>query len=213
VILDGRRPPLEPLESFEASAETDAIVLSWAGAGGDATHVRLYKRVAGSPEPWKAWKVVPIDAGEYRDGGVSYGQDLVYAASASFADLGASKAPVESTLSRELTLLYRDVFPPRPPEAVDAVSIEQRIRVLWNPGRSEDERLALVERQAEGDEDWIEIGRVELPETFFVDTDVRVGERYRYRVTGVDAAGNAGEPAGPTAWVEPRPARGSRGGP
>lgn len=213
VILQAQRPALEALRAFEARAENDAIVLSWEGAGDAATHVRLYKRPAKSPAPWKAWKMAPLDAGEFRDEEVAYGQDFVYAASASLADAGTSMAPIESALTEEVKVEYRDVFPPRPPEAVDAVSIQQRIRVLWNPGRSPDERLALVERQREGLSGWVEIGRVELPETYLVDTDVTLGQRYRYRVTAIDAAGNGGEPAGPTPWVEPRPPRGERSAP
>ena len=199
------KPPLAPLASVREKVTEGGVALEW-GASEDerVNSVRVYRSVNDGAFPARPWREVSASEGRVFDGGVSYGQDLSYRL---VAALTSSGIPVESAPVERGPIAYRDVYPPDPVLDLEAVPATGAVRVLWFPGGSPDEAAARVERQAESEQGFSLLARVALPDADYADSDVEPGGRYRYRVLALDAAGNASEPAGPTAWVSPRPER------
>ena len=197
------RPGLRGVPALAASPEETGVRLRWtAPEDARAKAVRIYRARGAEPFAWRPWRTAPAGAKELFDDEARYGDDLRYAAT--YGAEEKQDPPVESEPGAAATVAYRDVFPPRPPQQVDAAPETRRVRVFWYPGGSADEAKAIVERQLEGKDAWVEVGAVETPESFFVDADAESGRR-RYRVIAVDKAGNRAAPAGPTDWVAPRP--------
>ncbi len=200
IVLTPASPPLAPLESLITVPEEKGVRLQWTPpADGRGRFVRLYRHLAGTPEPWTAWRIVDAASGGFLDETAHYGEDVTYAATVS---VNESEVAVESA-PRVTTVQYRDIFPPLPPSDIGAAPESRSIHVFWYPGGSPDEAAALVERQAEGEPGFREIGRVEAPESFFNDEHVDPAQRYRYRVIALDRAGNPARAAGPTDWLSP----------
>lgn len=200
LVLTPARPPLPALEALLTVPEEKGVRLQWPPpADGRGKFVRLYRHLAGTPEPWTAWRIVKAAEGGLLDETAHYGDDVTYAAtvSANDGDVAVESAP------RTTTVQYRDVFPPFAPSDIGAAPESRSIHVFWYPGGSPDEAGALVERQVEGEPGFREIGKVEAPESFFNDENVDPTRRYRYRVIAVDRAGNQARAAGPTDWLSP----------
>lgn len=204
LVLRPAIPALPVPSKVEIRGEVDGVRLIWtAPEDRRVKKIRVYRWRGTDPEPWTPWQTIEAAETEIFDREARYGDLLNYAV-AYGGDEGIGVA-IESALKRVPAFEYRDLFPPEPPRDVDAVAETLRIRVLWYPGHSPDDRGAAVERQTEGEEDWKRLGVVEVPESFFEDRGVVVGKRYRYRVVALDRAGNQAQVVGPTAWVTPRP--------
>ena len=202
-------PALPPPDELRVLPEEEGVRVSWVWPKDARIRVmRLFRRIEGKGEEWQCWKEAERDVTEVFDESVRYGQELSYAAASAIVQ---GDVPVESLLVKTPALKYRDLFPPAPAQDLEAVAESGRVRVLWFPGGSPDERLARIERQEEGSTQWREVGQVLVPDTDFEDAATEQGHRYRYRVTTVDQAGNEAPPAGPTRWVSPRPPRSTPG--
>jgi hypothetical protein len=205
VALTPVSPPLARLRDFTATPEEKGVRLAWTtGDDPRVRFVRVYRWKSGGTAPWVAWRVVASGSHGVVDDSASYGEDLVYEATAAAEGQGP---PVESAPLGAPTVAFRDTFPPAPPQDLDAAPETGRIRVFWRPGGSSDEALVRVERQKEGEADFRQVGVVEMPDSYFVDEQVETDARYRYRVTAVDKLGNAAASVGPSDWVSPRPRR------
>jgi hypothetical protein len=196
-------PPLSPLDSVSIEVLEDRIELSWRPPQDERVRtVRIYRTLGAEPYALLPWREVELQRGRVVDEEARYGQTLRYRLTA--ASRGKDVA-IESAPTTPGPVDYDDVFAPDPVVDLEAVPGSGVIRVLWFPGGSPDEVAALVERQAGGETGFDEVGRVSVPDADFTDTEVRPGQRYRYRVKALDAQGNASAPAGPTEWVRPRP--------
>lgn len=208
LVLPLAWPPLPALPRFDLEAREGGVHMTWdPPADPRVSTLRLYRWEQGSEPSWDPWKVVPAHLGALLDDTARYGQTLHYAAAAA---TGSGNDPVEGLLREAGPLAFRDVFPPRPPRDLDLVAESGQLRLLWNPGASPDEALAVVERQTEGSEEYREVGRVSAPDSFFLDETTAPGVNYRYRLIAIDQVGNRAEPAGPTPWLAPRPPGGEK---
>lgn len=208
--LDPARPGLTPLQGFAVEPREGGVALSWTGTDARAARVLIYRGVDGNSDSWTPWRVVPASTREVLDETAVYGQTLAYSAVAAAAPPQMGEVSVESALASGDPIAYTDVFPPRTARDIAAVAESGAIRVLWTPGGSPDESHALVLRQDGADDaPWQEVGRTDIPDSFFIDRGVMQGERYRYRILSVDERGNRGE-ASPeiSEWITPRPLRG-----
>jgi hypothetical protein len=200
--LQPARPGLRPPASVSAAAREDGVLVRWQELDARASRVRVYREVDGEGSFWSAWRTVSAERDELLDETVRYGQRLAYAVTASMDGPGVL---VESDLAETRALVYEDVFPPQPPQAVDAVALTGKVRVLWSQSPSEDAVAVIVERQTDDEGPWRQVGETPVPDTFFVDEDVRTEGRYRYRARSVDGERNLGDASPPTPWVAPRP--------
>lgn len=196
------RPALPVMSTLAAEPQEKGVLLRWAPSDDPrADAVRIYRWTPDEGEPWDAAATVPVVEGRFLDEGARYGQTVVYLAAYSAAH---PRVPIEGRGQRLEPLDYRDTFAPAAPTELDAVAEQGRIRVLWYPGGSPDEKTWIVERQREGEVDFLERGRAVVPDAVFLDEEVEPEVRYRYRVRAEDGAGNRSAIAGPTEWVAPR---------
>jgi hypothetical protein len=201
------RPALPAMTTLTAAPRENGIQLSWAAPADErAETVRIWRWSPPAAEPWEPFRTVAASDGALLDTAPRYGETVVYLAA--FARPAAQVA-VEGVPQQLEPIDYQDRFPPAPPRDLDAVAEAGRIRVLWYPGGSADEKAWVVERQREGEPEFAERGRSEVPDAFFLDAAAEPGARFRYRVLAEDASGNRSAAAGPTGWVVARPPAGS----
>ena len=197
------RPALPAMTTFAAEPRENGIELRWTiPEDGRAEAVRIYRWSPPADEPWEPVRTVSAKEGVFLDSGPRYGETVVYLAA--FAR-GGAQGLAEGLPQQLAAIDYRDQFPPASPRDLDAVAEAGRIRVLWYPGGTPDEKTWIVERQREGETEFAERGRSEAPDAFFLDDAVEPGARYRYRVMAQDASGNRSAAVGPTEWVAARP--------
>ena len=202
------RPPLEPPSEVKATAREDGISLTWSPPTDERVQaVHLYRRPVGEPMSWKPWKSVAVEQRKFFDSSARYGEDLLYSVTAA---LGGQTLIVESEPGHAPPISYRDVFPPAQPTGVGIVAQTMAIRLFWTSGGSPDEKTMRIERQTDGAHGFSEVGTMPMPETSFVDAEVRLEARYRYRLIIEDAVGNRAQPTEATEWVSPRPALAER---
>lgn len=196
------RPALPAMTTLAAEPRERGIELRWATPEDPrAEVVRIWRWSPPAGEPWEPFRTVAAKDGSVIDTVPRYGETVVYMAA--YAHSGAQTA-VEGRPQQLAPIDYRDRFAPAAPRDLDAVAEAGRIRVLWYPGGATDERTWIVERQREGDAEFGERGRSEVPDAFFLDDAVEPGARYRYRVLAEDGSGNRSETVGPTGWVTAR---------
>jgi hypothetical protein len=100
----------------------------------------------------------------------------------------------ESLDSETVTVTPVDVFPPAVPQGLSASVEEDGVRLFWFPNKEED--LAGYHVYRAGDDGaFARITAEPFSSTIFADSTVEVDQRYRYRVTAVDGAGNESAPS------------------
>lgn len=101
---------------------------------------------------------------------------------------------VESDASNEVCLAVEDVTAPAPPTGLTTLPGDGGLEVSWSPSTEPDLAVYRVYRAARG-ESPARVGEVAKPATSFRDSAAVAGQRYRYTVTAVDAAGNESPPS------------------
>jgi hypothetical protein len=88
-------------------------------------------------------------------------------------------------------LVAADLFAPAAPRGLVAVQEGVAVRLFWDPSSERDLRGYRVYRQpveGEATADWTPVGPDPVEGALFLDDDVRVGQRWFYRVTAIDRA-------------------------
>jgi len=151
---------------------------------------RVYRRAL-SDEAYDApLNAAPIAGNSFVDSGAPYGVPVAYTVRAVLA----GKPKIEGLPAEEEFVLPVDVYPPKAPPRVDALSEGTLIRVLWDPVDAPDLAGYVVFR-AEGTSPPVRMNDAPLTDPFFNDTSARPGRRYRYTVRAVDRAGNMSAPS------------------
>ena len=125
---------------------------------------------------------------DYLDTTVVTGETYTYFARVVLAD---GRPYREGQDSETITLVAADLFAPGAPHGLVAVQEGTAVRLFWDPNAERDLRGYRVYRQrVEGPEtgDWMPVGPDPVDAALFLDDDVRVGQRWLYRVTAVDRA-------------------------
>jgi hypothetical protein len=156
----------------------------------------VYRRSLPDEEYTAPLNADPVTETVLVDTTAPYGGRHVYTVRATFA----GKPKVEGVPAEEVGVDYRDVFPPPAPSRLDALPEGNLVRLIWEPVPAADLAGYVVFR-AEGDGATARLTPQPVTDTFFSDTTVAAGRRYRYTVVAVDTAGNA-SPASPEAVAE-----------
>lgn len=151
---------------------------------------RVYRRTLPDEEHSAPLNADPVTETVFVDTTAPYGGKHVYTVRATLA----GKPKVEGVPAEEVGVDYRDVFPPPPPSRLDALPEGNLVRLLWEPVPAADLAGYVIFR-AEGDGAPVRLTPQPVADTFFSDTTVTSGRRYRYSVVAVDAAGNASPPS------------------
>lgn len=196
VALSPDVPPGPPVIT-SVTPEDGRICLEWqvpatdllgrpAAVGG----YRVYRRTLPDEEYTAPLNADPVTDTVFVDTTAPYGGRHVYTVRATLA----GKPKVEGVPAEEVGVDYRDVFPPAAPSRLDALPEGNLVRLIWEPVPAADLAGYVVFR-AEGDGAPSRLTPQPVTETFFSDTTVTPGRRYRYTVVAVDAAGNASPPS------------------
>jgi hypothetical protein len=203
VTLAPEVPPRAPVLG-EVTAEEGRICLEWTppeedllGRQSSPGGYFVYRRRLPQEEYERPINASPVTGTSYVDTTVAYGSSYMYTVRATIA----GKPRLEGPPAAEAGIVYNDVYPPAAPPRLDALSEANVVRLVWDAAPSPDVVGYLVFR-AEGDSPPVPLTRTPVADTFFTDSSVPPGRRYRYTVRAVDGAGNLG-PASAEAVAEP----------
>ena len=188
----------------EVIAEEGRICIDWTapekdllGRPAEVGGYFVYRRTLAQEEYERPLNSSAVAGTSYVDTAVGYGFSYLYTVRAT--PLG--KPRVEGPPAEEVGILYRDTYPPPASARLDALSEADLVRLVWDPVPAPDLAGYFVFR-AEGDAPPIQLNEKPVSDTFFTDSSVPAGKRYRYTVRAVDTAGNVGPPS-PIAFAEP----------
>jgi hypothetical protein len=151
---------------------------------------RVYRRPL-SDEAYEApMNATPIAGNSFVDTTAPYGVPVAYTVRAVLA----SNPKIEGLPAEEVFVRPEDVYPPKAPARVDALSEANLIRVSWDPVDAADLAGYVVFR-AEGTSPPVRLNEALVTDPFFNDATPRPGRRYRYTVRAVDRAGNMSAPS------------------
>ncbi len=146
----------------------------------------VYRRLAESSlfPPAPLATLQPAET-EYLDRSAQYGSSYVYA----ITTVRMRQPALESGLSEELTIDYRDEFAPQPPRGLVLLAEAGRTRLVWEANAESDVvgYLVFVRR---GDGDYERLTPEPIPANEYVHHDTISGATYSYQVIAVDTAGN-----------------------
>lgn len=195
-----------PPQALRAVDEAqDVVLITWApptrnvdgSAPPNVIGYNVYRRKATDPQfgpPLNGSTLVSGTA--LRDRDFQYGTEYVY--------LVRAVAPardgtlIESRDSTPIRFTPRDTFPPAPPEGVIAASAQGIIYLFWTANAEPDVVGYHIYRAPAADAPeaaWVRLTASPHPLTTYRDETVRPGERYAYRITAVDRAGNESRPS------------------
>ncbi len=158
---------------------------------------RVYRRPL-SQEAYQApLTATPVPGTSFVDLTAPYDVPLAYTVRAVLA----KNPKVEGLPADEIVALPRDIYPPKSPTRVDALSEANLVRLLWDPVDSADLAGYLVFRSDAGGPP-VQLTKEPILDPFFNDLGARPGKKYAYTVRAVDRAGNQSAPS-PEAVAEP----------
>jgi hypothetical protein len=189
--------PPGPPAITSVTPEEGRICLEWVAPATDLLGrpaavggYRVYRRTLPEEEYAAPLNADPVAETVYVDTTAPYGGRHVYTVRATLA----GKPKVEGVPAPEAGVDYRDVFAPAAPSRLDALPEGNLVRLIWEPVPTADLAGYLVFR-AEGDGAPARLTAQPVTDTFFSDTAVVAGRRYRYTVVAIDTAGNASAPS------------------
>ncbi|HJY87208.1 MAG TPA: fibronectin type III domain-containing protein [Candidatus Acidoferrales bacterium] len=217
----------EPITDLRAGVTQTAIELSWSppertSAGAPLRSLRGYRiyraevepgaEGAAAQDPSKAKLRVPLEllapapSAVFLDQQFEFGHTYLYTVR---SVVGSESNPAESADSSPLVITPRDLFPPAAPKGLVAIfvpatsSAPAHLELTWSINTETDLAGYNVYRSAQLDTLGQRLNAELLPAPVFHDMSVAPGERYTYRVTAVDRAGNESGPSEPMAAEVP----------
>jgi hypothetical protein len=189
VSLIPKNPPPGP-DQVSTTARPDGVLVEWSPVPG-ALGYAVYRRNA--QEKGHGQPVHPAGATEksWLDTTAHFGQSYIYSVT-SFNDRDPF---IESTFASEREIHYLDRFPPPPPTELVGLGETGRIRLVWRASEADDLAGYIVYRRGPQGE-FKRMTAQALTAAEYVDTDVKAGETYSYRVTAIDQTGNESAPGG-----------------
>jgi len=219
----------ERIDSLQARVTESGIQLKWMApsrtSGGEPlSNIQEYRLYRGELDPASAeaaqkelrqakWKspllqIATTTATEYQDAGFDYGKTYAYVVR---SVIPAGSGTVESSESRLVVLVPRDIFPPAAPAGVvaaalaDGASGRQVVDLSWSINVEPDLAGYRIYRREQEDTQGQVLTQELLPTPAYRDTSVSGGQRYWYTVTAVDRAGNESAPSAAVIVEIPQP--------
>lgn len=187
VTLVPREAPPGP-ESVEVTPSDLGVMLVWTAGSEDLEGYRVYRRSPKSREYGDPLAILPATLNTYTDTSATLGTRYVYTVTA----VSSNRPLVESAITAERQVNYRDRFPPLAPRNLVAFPEPGRVRLLWDPPTADDvEGYLIYRRERDGEYLLLETDLVAKAE--YLDSEVSSGGVYRYMIRAVDRAGNESE--------------------
>jgi hypothetical protein len=136
---------------------------------------------------------LPTERASYDDVAAALGSRVCYVV----RTVVSTDPLVESDASNEACVTVEDITAPAAPTGVATLPGDTGLDVSWSPSAEADLASYRVYRATRGAAA-TRIGEVAKPATTLRDTTAVAGQRYRYTVTAVDAAGNESPPSAGT---------------
>jgi hypothetical protein len=191
----GRRSPLvatpdlvpvavpDPPTGIDAVAIAGGVRVRWDPVAPDAVY-RVYRSGGGGPFDETSRTGAPIGATEFVDTEVELGTRYRYVVRTAYDALEPVRESADSDVAETVAV---DRFAPARPTGLVAVQEGAFVRLFWDPAPERDLAGYRVER-ARDDGPWTPVTPELLRDPLFLDRDVDVGARLRYRVVAVDGA-------------------------
>ena len=182
-------PSVAAPANLSGEPTSDGIRLVWeAPPGSDGVRYNLYRPPARSTALDKPINAEPLATTDYLDTTVTTGETYTYFVR---PVLAGGRPYREGPGSDWITLVAADLFAPTPPRGLVAVQEGIAVRLFWDPNAERDLGGYRVYRQQVEPQqtgEWMPVGPDPVEGALFLDADVRVGQRWLYRVTAIDRA-------------------------
>ncbi len=201
-------PRLVDLQSTET-----AVKLNWeiptANADGSTPPniigYNVYRSSDGSsPAMPKLLNQSPVTDKNFADESFKFGEKYMYFVRT--VSFGEEAVPVESFDSNSLSVLPKDIFPPKPPEGLTIAAAPNRLSLFFVANAEKDLAGYNVFRSTDPDlpkEQWAKLTKEVISATTFQDENTESGRKYFYFVTAIDQNGNSSSPSEIVSEVAP----------
>jgi hypothetical protein len=184
-----KTPPAAP-ERVTVTARANGVMVEWSPVPAATAGFNVYRRGAQERAYGRPIHTSGAQETSWLDDTARFGQSYIYTVTA----LAQQEPVVESGIASDHEVRYQDRFPPPPPADLVALAEAGRVRLVWQASDAEDIAGYNVYRRA-GDSGAFERITAEPVEAAeLVDTAIRSGQRFTYRVTAVDQSGNESAP-------------------
>lgn len=131
----------------------------------------------------------PTSVSSFRDESTELGKSYSYVVRAM---LETATGSIESFDSKKLEVINPDVYPPRPPSEVTAISSGEFISLVWLPNSEPDLAGYFVYRSGQ-DRDFKRLNETPIVTASTIDKTAEKGQTYFYRIKAVDSQGNVSD--------------------
>ncbi len=183
--IDKPTTPAAPSDLTAKGVSPSEIVLSWSDNSSDEDGFRLERRKAGADQ-WEKVADVGVDQGQYTDTGLSFATAYEYRVRA-YNPAGESGP----TAVAEASTAPNTAPPEAPANLAASTPSDGRVVLMWKD-KSNNEEAFKIHRKT-GRANWAEIAAVQPNATSHVDSNVKPGTRYSYRLQAANSIG-ASEP-------------------
>ncbi len=184
-MLVPKAPPPAP-DRVTAVARADGVMVEWSPVAGAAAGYNIYRRGSQERAHGRPIHVAGPQETSWLDTTARFGESYIYTVTA----LGQLQPIVESAITREQEVRYQDRFAPPPPGDLVALAEEGRVRLVWRASEADDLAGYIVYRRAGDSGAFERLTAQPVEAAELIDTAVRAGDSYTYRVTAIDQAGN-----------------------
>lgn len=184
-----KAPPAAP-ERVAVTARADGVLVEWSPVEGATAGYNIYRRGAQERAYGRPIHTAGAQERSWLDNTARFGQSYIYTVTA----LAGPDPTVESGIASDHEVRYQDRFPPPPPSELVALAEAGRVRLVWQASEAEDIAGYVVYRRVGEGGTFERITAQPVQSAEHVDTTVRSGQAYTYRVTAVDQTGNESAP-------------------
>ena len=184
-----KAPPAAP-ERVAVTARADGVLVEWSPVEAATAGYNIYRRGAQERAYGRPVHTAGAQERSWLDNTARFGQSYIYTVTA----LAGPDPTVESGIASDHEVRYQDRFPPPPPSELVALAETGRVRLVWQASEAEDIAGYVVYRRVGEGGTFERITAQPVQSAEHVDTIVRSGQAYTYRVTAVDQAGNESAP-------------------
>lgn len=193
-----KAPPAAP-ERVNVTSRADGVFVEWSPVEGATAGYNIYRRDSKERAYTRPVHTAGAQDRSWLDNTARFGQSYIYTVTA----LAGPDPTVESGIAADHEVIYQDRFPPPPPVDLVALAEAGRVRLVWQPSEAEDIAGYAVYRRVGENGTFERVTAQPVESAEYVDTAVRAGQAYTYRVTAVDQAGNESAPGSEVRAVVP----------
>ena len=188
VKLAPRTPPAAP-KNLVVEPTPLGIRVEWEAGEGEIGY-RVYRRNANVRDFGEPLASPRRGEPSHLDSTAEFGKRYIY----TVTSVVSEEPLVESGITAEHEVNYKDRFPPETPRDVVALPETGRVRLLWKPSTSEDTEGYWIYRQDPGGS-FQAVNSELVVGSEYLDRDLIQGQVYRYYILAVDGRDNQSEPS------------------